>query len=273
MQQGMWWRSLYRLGGLAVAAGLLPAWAVAADTAKYWTVTVGVEARVTPLWQGADDRYHTFPVPLLDVRRAGTMERFRGPRDGISIGLIDTGSFRLGPVGKIRFPRRVKDDGNLAGLGDVGWAYEVGVFADYYFVPWLRTRAEVRQGWGAHDGLTADLMADVIARVTPQLTLSAGPRVSFASTDATAPYFSVTPVQAAASGLPVFNARGGVRSVGAGAQARYFWTPQWATHAFVEYERLGGDAKNSPIVALRGSPDQWTFGAGVTYAFDMKAWW
>ncbi|HXF88564.1 MAG TPA: MipA/OmpV family protein [Xanthobacteraceae bacterium] len=263
---------LSRLGILAIVGAALPA-AAWAEAAKYWTVTVGIEARVAPRWQGADDKYETFPVPLLDVRRAGTMERFRGPRDGISIGLIDTGSFRLGPVGKIRFPRKVKDDSNLVGLGDVGWAYEVGVFADYYFVPWLRTRAEVRQGWGGHDGLTADLMADVIAQVTPQLMLSAGPRISFANTDATVPYYSVTPAQSVASGLPVFNARGGVRGVGAGAQARYFWTPLWATHAFVEYERLAGDAKNSPIVALRGSPDQWTFGAGITYAFDMKAWW
>jgi outer membrane protein len=263
---------LRRFGLAAICLAGLHTAAVA-EPQKLWTVTVGVEARVAPRWQGADDNYIFYPVPLLDVRRAGTIERFRGPRDGISIGLIDTGALRIGPVGKIRFPRKESDDGKLVGLGDVGWAYEVGVFADYYWGPWLRTRAEVRQGWGGHDGLMADLMADVIAQVSQQLTLSAGPRITFASTAATSPYYSVNAIQSAASGLPIYSAKGGVRSVGAGAQARYFWTPQWATHAFVEYERLTGDAKNSPVVALRGSPDQWTFGAGVTYAFNIPAWW
>jgi outer membrane protein len=140
------------------------------------------------------------------------------------------------------------------------------------WAPWLRTRAEVRQGWGGHDGIVADLFADAIAPISQQLTLSAGPRITLASTAATAPYFSVTAAQAA-SGLPLYDAKGGVRSVGAGAKARYLWNKQWGTHVFVEYERLTGDAGNSPIVTMRGSRDQLSFGAGVTYSFDTKAWW
>lgn len=264
-----------RLSIAAIIFSVLPTAAIAVDTRApgYWTVVIGVEGRATPRWQGADDNYVFLPVPLLDVRRAGTPERFRGPRDGISLGIIDTGTLRIGPVGKIRLPRKQADDSKLTGLGDVDWAYEVGIFADYYLVPWLRARAEVRQGFGGHTGIMADLMADVIARATPQLTLSAGPRITLATNSATSPYFSINAAQFLASGLPVYDAKGGVRSIGAGAQARYYWTPQWATHVFVEYERLTGDAKNSPLVSLRGSPDQWTFGAGITYAFDMKAWW
>ena len=37
-----------------------------------------------------------------------------------------------------------------------------------------------------------------------------------ASAAATSPYFSIDMVQSAASGLPGFDARGGVRSIGAG---------------------------------------------------------
>jgi len=92
-------------------------------------------------------------------------------------------------------------------------------------------------------------------------------------TAATAPYFSITPEQSAASGLPVYDASGGFHSFGAGVQARYEWSPQWATHAFLEYERLTGDGANSPIVALRGSRDQLQAGIGVTYSFDMHALW
>ena len=266
---------LRRLGIVALFVGSLPAAAMAVDAPApgYWTVVVGAEGRVTPRWQGADGNYVTMPVPILDIRRAGTPESFRGPRDGFGLALIDSGPFRLGPVGKIRLPRKEDNDSALAGLGDVGWAYEVGLFAEYYLVPWLRTRVEFRQGWGGHKGFAADVMMDAIARVTPQFTLSAGPRISFANSAATSPYFSVTAVQSALSGLPVYDAKGGVRSYGAGLQGRYHWTRQWATHAFVEYERLAGDAKNSPIISTRGTPDQWTFGFGATYSFNMKALW
>jgi outer membrane protein len=76
-----------------------------------------------------------------------------------------------------------------------------------------------------------------------------------------------------ASGLPVYDAGGGLRSYGAGVQARYQWTPQWASHVFLEYERLSGAAANSPLVTLRGSRDQIQVGTGVTYSFDIKGLW
>jgi outer membrane protein len=161
----------------------------------------------------------------------------------------------------------------LHGLGDVPWAGEVGIFAEYWLVPWLRTRAEVRQGFNGHQGIVADVFVDAVVPVSTQWTLSGGPRLTLSSTPATSPYFSIDAAQSAASGLPIFDAKGGVRSVGAGTQARYKWTPQWATHAFVEYERLTGDAASSPLVTQRGSANQLTFGFGATHSFDIKTPW
>jgi len=112
-------------------------------------------------------------------------------------------------------------------------------------------------------------MADVVLPVTPQLTLSAGPRLTAASAAALNPYFGVDLPESLASGLPTYRVSGGLRSYGVGAQARYAWTQQWATHLFVEYDRLVGRVADSPVVALRGSRDQWTVGGGVTYTFDM----
>jgi outer membrane protein len=115
------------------------------------------------------------------------------------------------------------------------------------------------------------------------LTLSGGPRLTLQTSEAVSPYFSITPAQSAATvalapstglaPLPVYTAGGGVYSYGAGAQARYFWNPQFATHVFVEYERLTGDAANSPLVVQRGSPNQFTYGLGATYSFDMPSLW
>jgi outer membrane protein len=238
-----------------------------------WTVTVGVEGREEPLFQGST-RDRLRPYPIFAVRRYGTPEPFRGPRDGLGIGLLQGSNFQIGPVGQFVWWRHEKaDPPALHGLGNVPWAGEVGIFAEYWWVPWLRTRTELRQGFNGHHGLVSDVMMDAVVPLGAQWTMSGGPRLSLASTPATSPYFSINATQSAASGLPVFDAKGGVRSFGAGTQARYLWTPQWATHAFVEYERLSGDAASSPLVTQRGSPNQLTIGLGATHSFDIKTPW
>jgi outer membrane protein len=119
----------------------------------------------------------------------------------------------------------------------------------------------------------SDVTADLVVPVTRQLTFSGGPRMTLATAAATSPYFSITPGQSAASGLAVYDAGGGFRSFGAGAQARYEWSPQWASHMFIEYERLVGDAANSPLVVRYGNRNQIQVGMGVTYSFDIKGLW
>jgi outer membrane protein len=272
-------RSLAAMGAFLVVCAFAPAQAAELKTPAWapgsssdWTVTIGAEGRVLPSYEGSDS-YILAPFPLFDIRRAGTPPTFQSPRDGFGFGIIDTGRFRFGPTFKVRLPRREGDDSDLRGLGDVNWALEAGAFAEYWPTQWLRARVELRQGFGGHHGVVSDVMADVVVPVTPQLTLSGGPRLTLASTAATAPYFSITPAQSVASGLPVYEASGGVYSFGVGAKARYEWSPQWASHVFLEYERLAADAANSPLVIQYGSRDQIQVGLGVTYSFDMHALW
>jgi len=234
-----------------------------------WTVMVGVGGEYKPDFVGAN-RSMLSPVPIFSIRRAGSAEQFRGPRDGASIALIDCGDFRAGPVGKFVASRKANSYSELNGLGDVGAAVELGGFVEYYPVDWFRTRGELRQGIGGHHGVVADFSADVIIPVIQRFTVSAGPRFTWESTKATSPYFGIDAVQAAAAGLPVFNAKGGAHSVGAGVQVSYRVNPQWEVHSYVEYERLLGDAAASPLVALRGSANQTTVGIGASYSFDVK---
>ena len=237
-----------------------------------WTVTLGVEGRALPTYEGSTS-YMLAPVPLFNVRRAGTPRKFSSPHEGFSFGILDSRRFQVGPTVKVRLPRKESSDSDLRGLGDVGWTLEAGAFIEYWPADWLRGRVELRQGIGGHRGLVSDLTADLVMPVTPQLTLSGGPRLTLASAAATSPYFGITPAQSAPSGLPVYAASGGLRSFGAGAQARYEWSPHWASHIFVEYERLAGAAANSPIVTAHGARDQIQVGLGVTTSFDIKRLW
>lgn len=245
-----------------------PVVAAPAPAPSGWIVTLGAEGRVIPGWDGAPLDHIAFSgFPLIDIRRAGTPPRFFSAHDSFGISLLDLGNLHVGPIGKLRFPRRESAFAELQGLGDVGYAVELGGFAEYWFTPWLRARAEVRQGFGGHHGIVSDVSGDLVVPLG-KAVLSGGPRLTLATAAALDPYFSITPAQSAATGLPVFDAKGGVRSYGAGAQARVFWSKEWATHVFAEYERLTGDAAHSPLVVQRGSVDQLTYGAGLTYSFE-----
>jgi outer membrane protein len=238
---------------------------------RQWTVTIGVEGSLLPTYEGSD-RYMLQPIPMFDLRKAGTPPTFHAPRDGFGFGLYDDGRVRIGPAVKVRLPRRERDDADLRGL-EVDWAVEAGAFVDYWVMPWLRARAELRQGFGGHDGIVSDLTADVVMPVTPALTLSGGPRLTLATARAEDPYYSISAAQAAVSGLPVYSAGGGVQSWGLGAQARYVWSPQWTTYSYLEYQQLTGDAADSPLVVERGARDQIQVGMGVSYSFDVPALW
>jgi outer membrane protein len=235
-----------------------------------WNVMVGVGGEYAPEFEGSK-RSILSPVPIISIRRVGsTTDQFRGSRDSSSIALIEFGDLRAGPAGKFIRARKASDYSQLKGLGDVSTAFELGGFVEYFPTDWLRARVETRQGFGGHQGVVADFSADFIVPVMQRFVISAGPRFTWESTKATSPYFSVDAVQAMTSGLPAFSAKGGAHSVGVGAQVSYRVDPKWEVRGYVEYQRLLGDAAASPLVALRGSPNQTTFGVGASYSFDFR---
>jgi MipA family protein len=234
-----------------------------------WTVMIGAEGQRTPDFEGAAHSLFS-PVPIFSIRRAGSVDQFRSPRDNASIALIDFGDLRAGPAAKFVSSRKADNYAELNGLGDVKTAFEIGGFIEYFPVDWLRVRNETRQGFGGHQGVVSDFSADFIVPVTRAITFSAGPRFTWESTKAVSPYFSIDQMQAMASGLPIFDAKGGAHTAGAGAQLKYRIDPQWEVHSYVEYDRLLGDAAKSPLVTARGSVNQTTVGIGASYSFDFR---
>jgi MipA family protein len=234
---------------------------------KGWTVTVGAIANVAPKYEGSDN-YIFWPSPLLNVRPIGSPPRFFNARESFGVTVFEVGRLSVGPVIALQHLRRVKDEpATLSEFDKSKLAFEVGAFAEYWFAQWLRYRLELRQGVSAGQGFTADQALDFVQPFGPW-TLSGGPRMRIVDDRANSRSFDITAVQALTSGIPVYDAGGGIRSVGAGAQVLYRFNPQWAVHAFVEYDRLVSDAGNSSLVKTRGSADQVWFGSGFQYSFD-----
>jgi MipA family protein len=231
------------------------------------TVTVGAYGAASPKYEGSDT-YIFSGAPIFNVRPVGTPPRFTSPRDGFGITLFEMGGLAIGPVAQVHRIRRVNTEpAALSEFDRSKIAVELGGFAEYWFASWLRYRLELRHGVSANQGFIADQFVDFVGVYGPW-TLSAGPRLRIVDDRANSRSFDISPVQTLTSGIPTYDAGGGVRSVGGGAQAVYRFNPQWAVLGFVEYDRLVSDAGNSSLVRVRGSADQLMVGAGVQYSFD-----
>ena len=244
--------------------------ASAANSPLY--ITLGGYGILAPEYDGA--RHSTWaPRPIFGWRRENEKEWLPLPRDSFDIALVETDKFRAGPIGAFRFSR--SEDAAPRGtrrIWKVDTSVEAGGYAEFWPVEWLRTRAEVRHAVIGGDGLVADLSADVVLRPVAPMTIAFGPRLSIANSDYLRSAFGISPAQAAATGLPVYTPGGGIRAYGAGLFGKYALTREITGYGFVEYERLTGDAAESPVVNSRtGSPDQTTIGLGLSYTF--KAPW
>lgn len=56
---------------------------------------VGIGGEYTPDFVGSKNG-KLMPIPIFSIRRAGSIDQFRGPRDSASIALLDLGIFAPG---------------------------------------------------------------------------------------------------------------------------------------------------------------------------------
>src|SRR5262249_51344978 len=64
-----------------------------------WTMTIGAQGQYQPDFEGAKAGVLS-ATPIFSIRRAGSTDQFRSPRDSASIALIDFGDLRAGPATK-----------------------------------------------------------------------------------------------------------------------------------------------------------------------------
>ena len=233
-----------------------------------WTVTLKGNALTQPSYPGAKDNGFVF-YPGGSLRKAGTPATFSTPDEGIGFALYDAGWLKAGPVGTFVGARRAKDHKALTGLHDVDWTVEAGAFVELWPMEKLRMRAELRHGFHGHHGIVAEFGADWVEKYGAW-TFSAGPRLALASDKFMKKYFTVDAPSAVLTGLPAFNAKGGLKSVGVTVAAKYDWTKNFSTTLWGRYDRLSGDAGASPVVKTLGSPNQFTIGVIAAWSVDFK---
>jgi outer membrane protein len=252
---------------LIASALLLPAWSAAfAEDHEDIRVRVGLGAQMRPDFLGADSR-ELAPAWRINIARGDKEFPAGSPGDSWAIPLLSSGGFSFGPAANVASGRKDSDVG--VPLGKVPTTFEAGGFAQYQAGEHIRLRGELLKGIGGHEGLVGAAGVDGIWRDADRWVFTIGPRVRFSDGRYQRAYFGVTPSASLASGLPEYRPGGGVHALGLASGAFYGFNPQWGMFGFARYDRLVGDAGNSPIDRDLGSRNQLAAGLGLTYTFTI----
>lgn len=241
-----------------------------------WGLTVGAGGVYSPSYVGDDD-YQLRALPNVRVDFGQLL--FASVQDGVGLNLVRSGGLTAGPIAKVRFARNEDGDQpfivagddttDLIGLGDVATTLELGGFAQYALGP-VAVRGEARQGVNGHEGFVFDASASFQGAIPVGLRpvrFSVGPRLRVVDDIYNETYYGVDQQQSLASGLSVFEASGGLQSYGVGGSVFVPFGPtkRFAVGVVGGYDRLTGDAGDSPLVQERGSQDQASVGLFLTY--------
>lgn len=250
---------------IACAALAVAAPAAAQDKAEApWRYRLTLGAHGYPSYPGSDS-FDIGPYVNLDRVRGDEPFDFEAPDQGFGITLIDTDGFALGPVLNWEGTRTGEDVG--ADLPKVKFSLEPGVFASLDLGESVRLRGELRKGVTGHKGWIGVAGADWVVRDGDQWLFSLGPRLTWSDDRYQRAWFGVDPAASATSGLPAYDPEGGIQAVGATASFLTQLGPNWGIAAYTKYDRLVGDAADSPIVRTYGSRDQLSGGLALSYTW------
>jgi outer membrane scaffolding protein for murein synthesis (MipA/OmpV family) len=247
--------------------------------------TIGLGAGLVPSYAGSDN-YIVFPLPLISGRVGGVGIRPNGA--GLTFDLLSPrpsfgprkARLAFGPAFRLRNDRNAQiEDAVVEAAGRLEVALEAGLNAAISFPGVFKPRDSLALGaqvrWdvlGAHEGMVIEPQVNYATPLGKAFLLQAQVGIEFVDDRFADYYFSVSPPQRAASGLPDFTAQGGLNRIGAVVIVSYDLSGNaldggWGVFGVGGYSRLLGDAADTPYTSLRGSANQFIAGLGVGHTF------
>jgi len=254
---------------LIATASIAALWsgAAAAQDSNDVRVRVGLGGQLQPEFVGAD-KDDIGPLFRLDIAHGTEPFKFKAPDYSFGLPIVSSGGFSFGPAAN--WDRGRKNSDVDVPVGRVPWTIEAGGFASYQVTDSIHLHAELLKGVNGHKGLIGTIGADQVWRDGDKYVFSVGPRILFSDGRYQRAYFGVTPAASLASGLPVYRPNGGIHGVALASGLSTQFSPQWGLFGYARYERLVGDAAQSPIVRQLGSRNQLSGGVGLTYTFTVR---
>lgn len=248
--------------------------------------TIGLGVGMVPSYAGSDD-YIAFPLPLIVGRVGGIgispngpgfVLDFNSPKPSFAPRKGPRISF--GPAFRFRNDRnnRISDE-VVARAGKLDAALEVGGNVAVAFPGVVKPFDQLSVGvqvrgdvLGAHDGVIVEPQIGYRAPLGKAMVVQAQVSAEFIDDNFADYYFTVSPAQALATGLPQYRADGGLNRVGTTAILSYDLDRNplnggWSLTAIGGYSRLVGDGADTPFTQVRGDADQFIAGLGVAFTF------
>ena len=237
-----------------ISAGMM----LAGTTAAQARTTAGIGVAAVPAYQGADN-YRVLPFPVLDVQVG---QIFANVNNGIGIYVIDTPGLKMG--GSVTFVQGYRDRDTPRGIDNLSDALGGRMFASVTLAGLRAQIGATRSIGGGTRGTVVDAQLAYPLRAGPKLLLIPTLSTSWANDKHMDRYFSVTPVESAASGLATYRASGGFKDVSAGVTANYRLAGRLNLTGSVTMIHLLDKAGNSPFVEKRWQPFSFV---GLSYSF------
>ncbi|MFT7145343.1 MAG: outer membrane scaffolding protein for murein synthesis (MipA/OmpV family) [Yoonia sp.] len=225
---------------IITAAALIaaPVVAVAQDGQNEVSFRLGLGPNLAPSYFGDADQDAGLGFKFsLETVKVGPLSREMGAASGLGFG------------GSLRYisGRDAADFEELAGLEDIDPALELGGSVKYS-APYYELFASLRYGAVGHKSFVSEIGGDMIYRPTDKLRMSIGPRFLWGDDTYANTYFGVTGEESEANEVfDPFEAGSGMISSGAELEAVYEVSENWQVIGTITYDRLRGDAANSPI--------------------------
>ncbi|MBA2466160.1 MAG: MipA/OmpV family protein [Sphingomonas sp.] len=242
--------------------------------------TIGVGGGIVSDYEGSND-YRLIPAAAIRGKFGGISFQTQGTY--LHVDLISGGAgnleFNAGPIVGVRLNRTGKIEDDVVDLlPERKTAFEVGGFAGISATGLTNPYdslgiklAVVKDVGSAHESAIFSPSLDFSTPLSRTFFVGASLSADFVADGYADYYFSVTPAEALVSGLPAFNAGGGMKSWKVGLLANQSLSGDLrrglSVFGLSSYSRLVGDFKDSPIVSDRGSANQWLGALGLAYSF------
>ncbi len=218
----------------------MPGYAAPALEGDEWHFRAGGVAAAVPRYEGAQSTRGVV-FPLFD---ASYGKFFAGDLRGIGYQFVKERDLQFGVRLGAAPGRKESVDAHLAGTGDLGRSGEVGLF--------LKTRNDIgyftAKAAGGKRGSHAELGAGLDFHVAPRDILRVGATVGWANADYMQAYFGVDATQAANSGLPAYQAAGGLHNYAVLTSWTHVFDRHWLGSVALSQRHVAGSARNSPLV-------------------------
>jgi outer membrane scaffolding protein for murein synthesis (MipA/OmpV family) len=248
------------------------------------TITVGAAGVYLSDYEGSNDyRFTAAPGAVGSIKGYGFV--LAGNR--ISVDLIrdqpgPVWDLQAGPIGVVNFNRsslKGIDDPRVRALGKVDTAIELGGYVGIGKTGVITSQYDQLSATvsyrhdvaNAHDSGIWQPSVNYITPLSTKMAVAVFASAERAGRGYATTYFSVSPTQTLASGLPTYNARAGWKNYSLGGLATYSLTGNllkgFKIVAGGTYVRMLNGFADSPLVSVAGSRNQWLGAVGLAYTF------